>query len=528
MPTWAMNLAGFGLLILLVLAAFFWQMLAIDRDLQRNTLGRSRMVGAIVEENLRNASLARTTIDKVVTTLLYDKARFIDYLHGIDPLESGELDALARESGLLGIGLVHASGEITTGPGERQIKDPACDQATGTVRYDPQEHSAYLTVPATGPELRCIVIGLNAESMLDLQQKTSLPTLLATLSGLPGFHYVRLDEGTGPSASDPVRHFSSGGKDIAETRLKTAMGTLVVGLDVTNHRNRIEQMRHQFVLFAALLLGVGLFFSWLLYRVQEADLARTRTYERLLAREHEAAALGRATATIAHEVRNPLNAISMGLQRFKLESDHLDPGQLELLGAMGEAVRRADTIVSELQRFTRTLEPRRQRIAPQRVFQRLLPLYQQRCLDLGIEIRVGEGCSTPVEADPDLLTELLENLLKNGIEAQPNGGFLHIDQQPVADGVELTMTSGGCDLGPEQAQRLGEPYFTTKVRGTGLGLALCRRIAEAHGGSLRTQVDRQRRTLTVAIILPATKPGRTGEQREQHCDGENTAKGETP
>ena len=72
LPSWAMNLAGFGLLIVLVLAVFFWQMLALDHDLERNTLARSRMIAAIIEENLRNATLAQTTVDTVVTTLLRD------------------------------------------------------------------------------------------------------------------------------------------------------------------------------------------------------------------------------------------------------------------------------------------------------------------------------------------------------------------------------------------------------------------------------------------------------------------------
>ena len=99
LPSWAMNLLGFGLLIALVLAVFFWQLLDMDRELQRNTQARSATMAAIIEENLANADLATTTIDTLTTTFLRDKARFIEYLHTIDPLQTDELAALARHYG---------------------------------------------------------------------------------------------------------------------------------------------------------------------------------------------------------------------------------------------------------------------------------------------------------------------------------------------------------------------------------------------------------------------------------------------
>mgnify|MGYP001099441849 CR=1 FL=1 len=315
------------------------------------------------------------------------------------------------------------------------------------------------------------------------------------------------------SAGDAVRLLAEGGKQTAEARLTTPMGTLVVGLDAAQHASRIDQMRRQFFLFAALLLGLGLFFSWLLYRYQQADLTRTRTFERLLAREHEAAALGRATATIAHEVRNPLNAISMGLQRLILQSNQLDTEQQELIGAMTESTRRAGAIITELQRFTRKLQPRPEQIDPFDLLQRLLPLYRQRCADQQIELSCTNSSTGTILADPDLVAEVLENLLKNSIEAQPNGGFVRIDLDQAAEGTKLTITNGGLLLTNEDVARLGEPYFTTKTKGTGLGLALCRRIAEAHGGSLEIVADCQRQQLTVRLTLPRTAPQAWSETR---------------
>ena len=119
-----------------------------------------------------------------------------------------------------------------------------------------------------------------------------------------------------------------------------------------------------------------------------------------------------------------------------------------------------------------------------------------------------------IEADPDLLAELLENLIKNSIEAQPEGGFVHITIEEVSENVKMTMTNGGCMLTSEESTRLGEPYFTTKTWGTGLGLALCRRIAEAHGGKLEITVDGSRRQFTVDLTLPRTAPAIAVKGRE--------------
>lgn len=125
------------------------------------------------------------------------------------------------------------------------------------------------------------------------------------------------------------------------------------------------------------MLSLEYLYAFLISTAKKADLARTRSFERLLAKEHEAAALGRATATIAHEVRNPLNAINMGLQRLTLESAVLDEDQRALIVAMEEAVRAA-AIISELQRFTRKLQPRLQPLDPAKLLQQMLLLYQQR------------------------------------------------------------------------------------------------------------------------------------------------------
>lgn len=503
LPSWAMNLLGFGLLITLVLAGFFWQLLAMDRELHRNTLARTRMMAAIIEENLVNADLAATTIDTLTTSFLRDKARFVAYLNGIDPLQPEELAALARETGLLGIAVLNKEGTLASGPEQWLAQPPSCQEASDQLRYDALHHTALLTSLGTTADIACIVVGLDAQSIMELRDKTALPVLLNNLARLPGIHSLRMEPMGQIVDDEPVRLVTEGDITTAETRLATPKGVLVVGLDASGHVSRLQQLQRQFLFFATLLLGLGLFFSWLLYRYQQGDLERTRRFERLLAREHEAAALGRATATIAHEVRNPLNALSMGLQRFSLESPALNTEQQQLLAGMNEAVRRAGLIITELQRFTRPIVPQGTRFEPVPLLERILALYRPAMECQGIALTLEISGNGTLVTDADLVAEAVDNLLRNSIEAQPQGGFLTIDSTITPEGWQLTLTNGGYHLSPEQSRRLGEPYFTSKTRGTGLGLARCRNIVEALDGELHLDADHQRHQLRVSLHLPS-------------------------
>jgi len=518
-PSWLANLFFFGLLISFVLASLFLQLSRIDRSMQHNALERARLVAGIIEENLRNAELASQAIEQMTYTLLGDKAKFIDYLDAIEPLSQDELAALATQSGLAGITLIRPSGLTLSGPKDWLDVQPDCHDDPLRIHYNTRLQTAYMIHPSTYPEgdLSCVIVGMDASRILSLKKRTDLPAMLKTLTNLPGIDYIQLvsepQTGHKPEKSR-VRLIRQNNHATAEATLYTSQGKLIVGLDAQHFIQRRATLKQQFLLFCVLLLLIGLSFSWLLYRYQKLDLERTRNFERMIAQEHEAATLGRATATIAHEVRNPLNAINMGLQRLTLESDNLTPEQDELIRAMQEAVRRTSTIVTELQRFTRELNPKRETIALDELIHRQLTLYQPLCDRQGIEVRTGPLQPVSLQGDKELLAELIENIIKNSIEAQPDGGIIEVSLETREASCVLTISNGGFRLSQEEAKRMGLPYFTTKTRGTGLGLALCRRIAEAHGGKLHITAVPDRQTLTIQVVLPLTAPlQNTREQR---------------
>jgi len=505
------NLLVFGLLVSLVLGMFFWQLDRTRKSMQQSSRERATMVASIIEADLYNAELARQTIDDIVEANLRDNGRFVQYLDAIEPFSAEELTAFARQAGLAGITIVRHSGLRISGPASWLPGGEECGAADSGIHYLPESRLGYLELrpEQDNTTIDCLYIGLDAGPILDLHGQISLPSLLATLSALPGIRYVRLlRQGEGrPEESATVRLLEDHGQFTAEAAIAIRQGLLVVGLDAHRFHLRISGLKNQFLVFSFVLFFLGLFFAWLLHRFQQASLEQTRRFERMLASEHEAAALGRATGTIAHEIRNPLNTINMGLQRLQWEVDNLNEEQQGLIRAMQGAVQRTSAIVTELLRFTRPLEPVRQPVGLGSLVREVTCLHQgeleARHIDLSLDLR----CSRSLQGDEHLLAELLENLVRNAIEAQPDGGFLHIDLQQQENSLLLSLSNGPCSPDQEEMEQMLEPYYTTKTRGTGLGLPFCRRVAEAHGGNLEIEVDRESRTFRVHVRLPLEPRG---------------------
>lgn len=233
---------------------------------------------------------------------------------------------------------------------------------------------------------------------------------------------------------------------------------------------------------------------------------RTRQYERQLSREREDAILGRAAAAIAHEVRNPLNAIAMGLQRLQIEAEDLGSEHRQLLSLMLDSVQRANGIIGDLLRYSRPQQPHKELFCLGGAVEDMLVLYKPICTDLGIVVRENILFRDPVLGDVNLLKQVIENLLRNAIEAQPSGGFLEMELKGEEKAVVLTVRNGGFLLPQDESLRIFEPYFTTKAQGTGLGMSIALRIVKAHGGHMDVQTNGKDH-VRIAVHLPLPEDG---------------------
>ncbi|HET6440372.1 MAG TPA: ATP-binding protein [Anaeromyxobacter sp.] len=230
-----------------------------------------------------------------------------------------------------------------------------------------------------------------------------------------------------------------------------------------------------------------------------------------LAQAERVAAWREVARRLAHEIKNPLTPIAMGVETLREARAAGRPDFAEIFDegtrAIGEEVRRLKRIVDEFSRFARLPAPERAAVSTDDLVSSVLALFPP-APGLVIERRVEAGLP-PLWADRDQIVQVLHNLLRNAVEAMPGGGALLVSARGEDGGVVLEVTDNGPGIAPEDLSRVFEPYFTRKEGGTGLGLAIAQRIAEEHGGRLAvTSPPGAGATFTLWVPAAPDEPGR--------------------
>ncbi len=503
-PAWKVNLLVFGILILVVQVNFYHQARQAEKVFTDNVKEHSVLLAEVVRLNAKGAVLARDVVKEIMETFLLNASHFIDYLDSVEAFGEAELTALAREIGLAGIRVTAEDGSFREGPpGWFEADGNGAGIQKNTLRHASGQKLFYLEYPRF--RSGSILTGVASGRFEALRRKVGLSELLETVTGLAGIRYVRLEKrlGTGgPVEAGAVRIIDTPGGRVAETRLPLGEETMVVGMGCELYYARVKQNRREFFLFSGVMLVAGIICSLLLYSHHRAHLAKVRRFEQSLAREREDAALGRAVASVTHEIRNPLNAIAMGLQRLEMEAEDLEDDHRKLIAALMGSVRRTDRIIADLKRYTGPLSPNPDRLRLGEIVSSTLNIYAGRIEERKIRLDFTGGGTSLVLADRDMCGIIVENLVKNAVEAQENGGFIRIEiGREGEEAVTLTVVNGGFKGDESDPDRILEPYYTTKTRGSGVGLALVRRIVAAHGGSLELSVP-ERETLRIIVTLP--------------------------
>jgi signal transduction histidine kinase len=281
-------------------------------------------------------------------------------------------------------------------------------------------------------------------------------------------------------------------------------------------KKRVDLTRHPLgerVVRAVLapLLGAG-------GEVQGAALAveditdRVRSEERrvLRVRSDAVEALG---AGIAHEVRNPMNALSLNLQLLRERLSDPAADRADLLGkadAMIAEMRRMDDLVTHLLEVSRGGPPdREERLLDPivlRVVDRLRPTAER----AGTALRFQPGSARTLSLDPARMDRALHNLVRNAIEATPSGGHVWVSTRDDPVSTVVAVEDDGRGIPPEDRSRIFELFFTRKRGGTGLGLPLARRAIQDHGGELEV-LDRPGGGARFLVHLPIGDASADGE-----------------
>ena len=227
--------------------------------------------------------------------------------------------------------------------------------------------------------------------------------------------------------------------------------------------------------------------------------------EREMARTSSLAALGQMAATVAHELRNPLSSIK-GAAQFLLD-DSGDPALVrDFLTIVVDEVDGLGRLTTDLLTFARPPVPERALCDLVAVVRGEADFLRAELESAGVVLCETYAAPAWTILDAAQIGRALRNLLLNAAQAMPDGGRLSLSVQPVPNGAyELAVSDTGPGVPQAIQARLWEPFFTTKARGTGLGLAQVKQVVEAHGGAIHVE-DAPGGGARFVVRLPADKP----------------------
>jgi PAS domain S-box-containing protein len=235
------------------------------------------------------------------------------------------------------------------------------------------------------------------------------------------------------------------------------------------------------------------------------DVTQRKQLEAQLLQSEKLASIGEVASGVAHEIRNPLAAIKMGLTFLQKAGG--DPAEWEdTVASMSKDIARLDHVVSQLLNFARQKAPKMEPCSLSELLEAALFYVSKSVREQGIQIEKhfdDAGGVGQIIADPGLIQQVFLNILLNAVQAMPHGGQLKLVIRVGADGrsTEVIFRDSGVGISPEDLLRVMNPFFTTKPGGTGLGLPTSERIMRQHGGWINIDSEVGRGT-TVTLIFP--------------------------
>ena len=240
------------------------------------------------------------------------------------------------------------------------------------------------------------------------------------------------------------------------------------------------------------------------------DAESVRRLENEIELSQRLASIGRLTSGVAHEVKNPINAIVVHLELLREKMRAIDPDTRRHLDIIGREIHRLDRVVQTLVDFNRPVDLRLSDFDLRRLAEDVVALASPDAARQGVDIRTNFTREPLlVRADSDLIKQAMLNVVLNGVQAMSQGGTLSIAAQRNDFAALIEVRDQGCGIAPEIRDKIFNLYFTTKRAGSGIGLAMTYRVMQLHNGTLDFVTEMGRGT-TFRLALPLT----AAEERE--------------
>lgn len=453
--------------------------------LSRHLEGR---ITSLVDEHIKEVSLA--------VDLAQSSFPSGDYLYNIVP-QDGRLSVGLDESHIIHrILVVDAEGRVYDSVESRDIgktldavigelsplKPTGTNRATSAGAREPERVLTYPVETEKGKRRIVIIVSphklseiVREEARERLAAITALGILLISIIAVASWRFTR-----------PI-------KELSNAALRISSGDLEFEVPVVR-RDEVGKLARTF-------------------NEMLAGLRDKRALEERLRRVERSAISSRVAAGIAHEIRNPLSFISLSVDyvrdKFAPAAEQARSDFTQLMVSIKEEINRLNSLVSDFLNLGRPARLKLRDLDARSLVEEVAGLVRAKAEQQGVRLIVrmspetngNHSLDTHIQADADQLKTCFSNLAINAVQAMPEGGALTITLHPRSSNVEVEFADTGHGIAPESLEHLFEPYYTTKEKGTGLGLALTKKLIDDHGGQITVKSEVGVGT-TFVITLP--------------------------
>ncbi len=294
------------------------------------------------------------------------------------------------------------------------------------------------------------------------------------------------------------------------------LGVVEIVQDISEDYQTI--LSFQLLVIATCTAVMSLLIGVLIYVVQRGEaIIQQRTQEQInlkekLAQSERLSSLGGMVAGISHEIRNPLGIIRSSAELLKKKVAQFDPSN-SIPDIIVEESSRLNLIITDFLNFAKPRSPHRAACQLADILEKNIVFITPQIQDQGYIIVKNFANHLPeILADSDLLYQAFLNIFMNAIQAMPEGGKIQTGIQSTGSIVTVSIEDEGSGVPQDVIERIWDPFFTTKEKGTGLGLGIVKNIIESHNGSIRVENRKEGSGARVIIELPITSDENTAIQ----------------
>ncbi len=439
-----------------------------------NQFAQTDLVNEIQESSQEISKAIQMSIEDLTSNA--ETSRLTDYL------------TKAREKGINEINIINTEGEIIDSSDpekigkKRELKKlekgiHAVRRPVGGAMLSQKPYEVVVPVIVGDEQLGFVQINMLLDNIRDIQRANFIRRLFAT--GMVFAVGIALTIFLARRYTTPI-------KNLVEDFKRISAGDLSVTIPVESG-DEIGEMAKGF--------------NNMVEKLREREALEKRLYEA----EH-LSRVGQLASGIAHEIRNPLNYISLAIDHLKAEmlprcGDNCSELE-ELADKIKEEVRRANYMVVNFMNYGRPLKLRRTEIVYDELLAKVLPVLQSRLTEQHVVVeRQIPADLPPLWIDGELFRNCILNFVSNASQAMPDGGTITLGALLEGGQVKLTFCDQGSGISPDDIGKIFQPYFTTKDVGIGLGLAITERIIKEHGGGIEVESAIGAGT-TITVSLP--------------------------